>query len=88
MATVLKKQTFQEYKRTHGHTFEKNISAGTGAGQETWCCEPEIAEQMKQKAFFVRLLGADPQPYGVYGEGLQRRMAEKDAVSCFVIFGS
>ena len=35
-----------------------------------------------------RLLGADPQPYGVYGKGLQRRMAEKDAVSCFVIFGS
>lgn len=37
--------------------------------------------------FFVKL-GADPQPYGVYGKGLQRRMAEKDAVSCFVIYGS
>ncbi len=36
--------------------------------------------------FFARL-GADPLPYGVYGEGLQRRLAEKDAVSCFVIFG-
>jgi len=42
---------------------------------------------MKQMDFIVRL-GADPKPYGVYGKGLQRRMAEKDAVSCFVIFGS
>jgi len=41
---------------------------------------------MKQMGFFVRR-GADPQPYGVYGKGLQRRLAEKDAVSCFVIFG-
>jgi hypothetical protein len=42
---------------------------------------------MKQMDFFVRP-GADLQPYGVYGKELQRGMAEKDAVSCFVIFGS
>jgi hypothetical protein len=42
---------------------------------------------MKQMDFFARR-GADPHPYGVYGKGLQRRMAEKDAVSCFVIFDS
>ncbi|WP_269083907.1 hypothetical protein [Thiobacillus denitrificans] len=42
---------------------------------------------MKQMDFFARL-GAEQQPYGVYGNGLQRRMAEKDAVSCFVISGS
>jgi len=36
---------------------------------------------MKQMDFFARL-GADPQPYGVYGNGVQQRMAEKDAVSC------
>jgi hypothetical protein len=42
---------------------------------------------MKRMDFSARQ-GADPQPYGVYGKGLQRRMAEKYAVSCFVIFGS
>ena len=31
--------------------------------------------------FFARL-GADSQPHGVYGKGMQRRMAEKDSVSC------
>jgi len=31
--------------------------------------------------FFARR-GADPLPYGVYGKGLQRRMAEKDAILC------
>jgi len=46
-----------------------------------------MAEQMKQMGFFNRL-GADQQPYGVYGKGLQRRMAEKGAVSCIVISGS
>jgi hypothetical protein len=35
---------------------------------------------MKRMDFFARL-GADPQPYGVYGKGLQQRMAEKNAVS-------
>ncbi len=50
------------------------------------CREPEIAEQMKRMDFFARL-GADPLPYGVYGEGLQQRMAVKYAVSCFVISG-
>ena len=34
---------------------------------------------MKWMDFFVRL-GADPPPYGVYGKGMQRRMAEKDAI--------
>jgi hypothetical protein len=29
--------------------------------------------------FFARQ-GAVPPPYGVYGKGLQRRMAEKDAI--------
>ncbi len=37
--------------------------------------------------FFVTL-GVIPQPYGVYGKGLQRRVAKKDAVSCCVISGS
>jgi len=46
-----------------------------------------MAEQMKRMDFFARP-GADPQPYGVYGKELQRRMAEKGAVSCFVISGS
>jgi hypothetical protein len=36
---------------------------------------------MKRVNFFVRP-GAGPQPYGVYGKEMQRRMAEKDAVSC------
>jgi hypothetical protein len=39
---------------------------------------------MKRMDFFVRQ-DADPQPYGVYGKGMQRGMAKKDAVSCFVI---
>jgi hypothetical protein len=39
---------------------------------------------MKQVDFFARL-GADPQPYGVYGKGLQQRMAENPSVSCFDI---
>ncbi|MFP5486005.1 MAG: hypothetical protein ACLGHV_10120 [Gammaproteobacteria bacterium] len=41
---------------------------------------------MKQMDFFVRP-GADPQPYGVYGKGLQRRMAEKTLfhVSLFLV---
>ena len=51
------------------------------------CHELEITEQMKQMDFFARL-GADPQPYGLYGKELQRRLAEKDAVSCFVISSS
>jgi hypothetical protein len=34
---------------------------------------------MKRMYFFARQ-GAAPQPYGVYGKGMQRRMAEKDAV--------
>ncbi|MDT8384722.1 MAG: hypothetical protein RRB22_09925 [Gammaproteobacteria bacterium] len=42
---------------------------------------------MQQMDFFARL-GADPQPYGEYGKGLQQRMAEKDAVSCFAFSGS
>lgn len=32
--------------------------------------------------FFVTL-GAIPQPYGVYGKGLQRRVAKKD--TCFML---
>jgi len=32
-------------------------------------------------------INLDPQPYGVYGKGVQRGMAGKDAVSCFVISG-
>jgi len=31
--------------------------------------------------FFARL-GADPPPHSLCGKGLQRRMAEKDAVLC------
>jgi hypothetical protein len=42
---------------------------------------------MKRMDFFARQ-GADPQPYGLYGNGMQRGMAEKDAVSCFVISAS
>jgi len=42
---------------------------------------------MKQMIFFVRQ-GADPQPYWVYGKGLQRSMAKKGTVSCFVISDS
>ena len=42
---------------------------------------------MKLMDFFARL-GADSLPYEVYSEGVQRRLAKKDAVSCFVIFGS
>jgi hypothetical protein len=41
---------------------------------------------MKRMDFFARQ-GADPQPYGVYGKGVQHSMAKKDAVSCFVISG-
>jgi hypothetical protein len=52
----------------------------------TWCRKPEIAEQMKRMDFFARQ-GADPQPYGVYGKGVQHGMAGKDAVSRFVISG-
>ena len=36
---------------------------------------------MKSMDFFARL-GADPQPHWTCGKGLQRRMAEKDAISC------
>jgi len=39
------------------------------------CRELEITEQMKRMDFFVRQ-GADPQPYGVYGKGMQRGMAK------------
>jgi len=40
---------------------------------------------MKQMDFFVRL-GADPKPYGVYGNGLQRCMAEKRRCFMFRYF--
>ena len=36
---------------------------------------------MKPMDFSVRL-GAGPQPHCQCGKGVQRRMAEKDAVSC------
>ncbi len=36
---------------------------------------------MKSMDFFARL-GVDPQPHWQCGKGLQRRMAEKAAVSC------
>jgi hypothetical protein len=36
--------------------------------------------------FFARQ-GAGPEPYGVYGKGVQHSMAKKDAISCFVISG-
>ena len=51
-----------------------------------WCRKPEITGQMKRMNFFARQ-GADPQPYGVYDKGVQRRMAEKYAISFFVISG-
>ena len=41
---------------------------------------------MKRMDFFARQ-GAGPQPYWVYGKGVQRRMAKKGTVSCFVISG-
>jgi len=42
---------------------------------------------MKRMDFFAKQ-GADTQPYGVYGKWMQRGVAEKDTVSCFVISGS
>ena len=42
---------------------------------------------MKRMDFFAKQ-GADTQPYGVYGKWMQRSMAEKGTVSCFVISGS
>ena len=36
---------------------------------------------MKLMDFFARL-DADPHPHSTCGQGLQRRMAEKDAISC------
>jgi len=36
---------------------------------------------MKRMDFFARL-GANPPPHSLCDKGLQRRMAEKDAVSC------
>ena len=36
---------------------------------------------MKPMNFFARL-GADPLPHSQCGKGMQRRMVEKDAVSC------
>jgi hypothetical protein len=42
---------------------------------------------MKRMDFCARQ-GADLLPYAVYGKGRQRRMAQKDAVSCFVISSS
>ena len=39
---------------------------------------------MKRLDFFARL-GADPQPYGVYGKGMQRRMAEKTPFNVIVL---
>jgi hypothetical protein len=37
--------------------------------------------EMKSMDFFARL-GADPQSHCQCGKGMQRRMAEKDAISC------
>jgi hypothetical protein len=37
--------------------------------------------EMKSMDFFARL-GAEPQSHFQCGEGMQRRMAEKDAISC------
>jgi hypothetical protein len=36
---------------------------------------------MKPLDFFARL-GAEPQPHDQCGKGMQRRMVEKDSVSC------
>ena len=36
---------------------------------------------MKPMVFFARL-GGDPLPHCQCGEGMERRMVEKDAVSC------
>ena len=36
---------------------------------------------MKSMNFSARL-GADPQPHWQCGKGMQRRLAEKDAISC------
>ena len=36
---------------------------------------------MKSMDFFATL-GADPQPHWQCGKGMQRRVAEKDAISC------
>jgi hypothetical protein len=41
---------------------------------------------MKSMDFFARR-GADPQSHCQCGKGMQRRMAEKDALSCFEISG-
>ena len=41
-------------------------------------------DRMKPLDFFARQ-GATLRPYWTYGKGLQRSMAEKDAVSCRVI---
>ena len=37
---------------------------------------------------FSARLGADPPPHSLCGKGLQRRVAEKDAVLCFDIYDS
>ena len=42
---------------------------------------------MKRMDFFARL-DADPPLYGVYGKGMQRTMAGKDAVSCYRFGGT
>ena len=43
--------------------------------------------RIKRMDFFARP-GADPPPHSLCGKGLQRRMAEKDAVLCFDIYDS